>query len=746
MVIDYGRRAALFACALALLALFGCTLQDQESNPLGTSDIISGQALTVPKYADPGKEICREIPGDKPCYCMSCTNTSYSGPLAWLLSGLFDNTLAGGTCSISPCNASDYQRIVEEDNDTQMRTFAIGAGQSFASTGIANTYCNYSLQFATKWMKGGEGAPPRVPLASRAKCWLDRSTLPIYIYYTGGKGIDPARTWEIAQAFEAADAGPALITTEVGWDGLDSGAAQLIRQQVLAIDSCDKCLTVLAVQPGDYHALAAIMGAPGSLDHNYYDKIDAVGFGFRANDYPDCNIDRAIGESLKFSRYILQNYSKPTIWLYVGASEGNGSAGGPDTGGCSLTKNDVHDFYSQLLARTSGLASSGVLGMSAYEFVDGSGPLPCLGGEGCDFGMLLANGSQKHPELNAWSDMCQQVNMNSLSRRPLIFSRNGQGYACDLPGTTFSSQARMYEAARIASSQGLLNDTVWGWVKEDLGCGEVCPGNGSSMPKPDIYDSTGNGFNGSHCSIYPVIDERADDMDISSTYMRAIIEQESKFDPWAVSCNTASCGAPLGTTMEEICVAAGYEPDCDAHTLYGDGKTCPQDKPYFCAYGMAQCIELPGQYYVKNNKAIPDAIKGCGAESYNPFDPGMSACCGATKFASFLRDGAGVTAEKWVNANWAELSKCAPDGLSEDERGWAAYYIASNMYYGEDWNVLSQFKAQRDNGGECQGSEKNYIAYLRKYDTSPLPGTMYGAQVMSRYRVAADACDSDCPR
>ena len=219
------RLLALFACALlALVAFSGCTLKDQEGNDISASDRISSQDLTVPKYSDPGQEICREIPGNKPCYCMACTNTTSYGllGLGHLFSAFYDSSLAEGNCSISPCNVSDYYEIVHENNDTQMRTFALGAGQSFASTGMANLYCNYSLQFATKWMKGGDGVSPRVPLPSRAKCWLDRSTLPIYIYYTGGKGIDPATTYKIAQAFNAADVGPALITTEVGWSGSDA--------------------------------------------------------------------------------------------------------------------------------------------------------------------------------------------------------------------------------------------------------------------------------------------------------------------------------------------------------------------------------------------------------------------------------------------------------------------------------------------------------------------------------------------
>jgi len=746
---------AVAALVLALMALSGCTLKDQDDQPISATDMLSQQPLTVPKYVDPSEQICREIPGNKPCYCMTCTNTSsYTGPLKWLLSGFFDSTLSGGTCGVYPCNKTDYETIVSDSKDTQMRAFALGAGQSFASTGIANLYCNYSLQFATKWMKGSKGSPPRVPLASRASCWLDRNTLPIYIYYTGGEEISPARTGEIAQAFNSAGTGPVILTTEAGWDGTNTVQAGLVKQQVLAIDSCDKCMTVLAVRLNDYQALYNVMGVPGNLDYGIYDKIDAVGFGFRANDYPTCNKDQAIFEAINFSRYILQKYNKPTIWLYVGVSEGNSSAGGEGVmGGCNWTQENVQDFYSSLMARTGGLGSAGVLGMSAYEFVDRTGPIPCNGVQGCDFGMLLANGSQKHPGLNSWADMCQEVNMRSMTRKPLIFSRNGQGYVCDTSELGYYDQALMYEAARIASSQGLMDGPVWAQMKvKNLGCGEVCPGNGSAMPKPSTYDGTSNSFDAKHCSIYPVIDERADDLDISATYLRAEFEQESGFDPMAVSpCvditlangqHNNKCN-PMDYTMAQICELAGNPAGCKSSLACPAGK-----KP--CAYGLAQCIEYPGKAYTPDNPygqvqgGIPGAIAGCGGENYNPFDAGQSACCGAGKFATFLRDGSGTTTEKFVQNNWAELSKCQPDGMTEEERGWAAYYLASNRYLGATWNVLSEFVSQRDSNGACTGT-KHYIDYLRSNATKD-DDTKYGAQVMSRYRAAADKCDSDCPK
>ncbi len=742
-------RLCIFALASAalLLALSGCVLYDQNGAKMSAGEFVSGQDLTVPKYLNENELICRELPGNKPCYCMACSNKTSYGPLGLghLLDSFYDNTLVGGNCSISACNESDYQRIVHSDNSTQMRTFMLGAGQSFVSSGKASLYCNYTLQLATKWMKGGDGAPPNVPLAGRAACLLQRSMLPLYIYYTEGKAIDPARTRDIANAFEAADAGPVFVTTEAGLNSSNDNDVASVKQQVRELARCDKCLTVLAVKPNDYDALYKVLGVPpDGIDQAMYGKIDAVGFGFRANDYPYCNPDRIIDENRNFSLYILRNYSLPTIWLYAGASEGNSSAGG-----CNWTNETVSGFYSDIVRSSDSLASSGVLGVSLYEFVDGSGPLPCNGVQGCTFGMLAADGSQKHPMLNSWAAACQEVNVNSDYRTPLIFSRNSYGGACEAQR---NSQASLHAGQQINSNQAFSYDKVLATAKKaNLGCGEVCPAN---TPMPSVYDSAGTGFgNKDHCTLYPMVDEYADDFDVSATYFRAIIEQESGFEPMAVSpCvneSSNSCNKE-NYTMAQICELAGNPAGCKA------SFACPTgEKP--CAYGLAQCIEYPGKAYtdanpygkvvVQDPNGIPSAIAKCGGEKYNPFDPGQSACCGAGKFAGFLRDGDGLTAEKWVNNNWAALAPAnCQGGMADGEQNWAAYYIASNMYYGARWNMLSQFVDQRPCTGGS-GTYNHYIDYLRNAVASPNPpGTSYGAQVMSRYKAAArkDMCDSDC--
>jgi hypothetical protein len=107
-----------------------------------------------------------------------------------------------------------------------------------------------------------------------------------------------------------------------------------------------------------------------------------------------------------------------------------------------------------------------------------------------------------------------------------------------------------------------------------------------------------------------------------------------------------------------------------------------------------------------------------------------------------MRDGLD-TSELWIESKWGELSFCA-DGIHQDEKGEAAYYLASLEYYGPNYqNQLSGFISQRDCAADpTTNPEKvNFIAYLKTLGSNYL----YPAQVMSRYIDAVDnKCDSDC--
>ncbi|MFA4983493.1 MAG: hypothetical protein WC588_04745, partial [Candidatus Micrarchaeia archaeon] len=436
-------------------------------------------------------------------------------------------------------------------------------------------------------------------------------------------------------------------------------------------------------------------------------------------------------------------YFKPTIWLYAGASEGNSS-----DGSCTWSAAKVRNFYQNLFALSSDLAASGVIGMSMYEFIDRTGPLPCNGIQGCDFGVLYPSGEQKHPALNTWSQMCQYFGTSSY-RTPLMFSRNAYGDKCEL-----FYNSKMYNVVSTEINTQVGVEMAQGEVLPlekiaNLNCGEVCVSETKlSSESAGIYDNfAGQVFSSDHCPLYPMIEEIADSADISSSFVRSIIEHESHFDPSLPSfcvplsrpCNNQRPTTPEDTRnyyyMSEICDAAGIPP-ADCHS------ECPSGQKR-CAFGLMQCIELPGQLYVQDGIAMPQVVQECGGENYNPFNPEMSICCGVSKFATALS-----SAESFINSNWGQIGTgVCEGGIKDEDRGWAAYYLASNKYFGLQPPSISGFISQRDNSSACSGAE-NYIRYVRNRP-NPNPGEgqgyAYGAELISIYADAVDKCDSDCP-
>ncbi|MCX8198187.1 MAG: hypothetical protein N3F07_03280 [Candidatus Micrarchaeota archaeon] len=715
----------LFLLFLSLLAS-GCALYDYR-----TGDPLPG-SLNVTELSDDingSRIVCKELPGPHPCYCVLCENkTSWDLGILNFLNPFFDSSLKGGNCSISHCNISTAVQVIKEDENVQLRTFMLGHGPTFTAGDLSNIYCNYSNQLAVTWLLGANGIPPQVPQSKRAACWLERNIIPIYIYNTQGTAIDPARTGQIASAL--ADAGPVIITSEINFNSSDASAVQAVKQQIYQIKrNCPKCLSVLAVKSGDLEGVRAVLEDPSPSygGKNISSLVDLVGFGFLANDYPDCNVNRIIGYNLAFSRFILRNYSKPTIWLYVGASEG-----GNANGVCTFSPGAVREFYQSLFTGIQGFASSGVIGMAFYEFSDRSGPLPCPEGRGCEFGVLSSSGLQKHPHINTWAELCRYYTQVDY-RSPLVFSRNAQGIVCD-----FLQNWKMYQIASVEvnTNLGLSNEQVIPLPrKKKLHCGEICV---SDIPlqKPDIYNSyQGASFSGS-CSRYPAIEDYSDDFEISSVYMRALIQQESGFDPWVVSCSPTPCNIPANTTMDQLCQMAGYSSGCSAHTLNRDNdKTCPPSAPYFCAMGLAQCTRPPGDSLLSRECA--------GGSSYDPFNASQSICCGARELRQRL-----AQADSFLQANWEKLSEC-PYGMTQDEYGWAKYYLAANMYYGGPAiQHLSSFLSQRDANGKCSG-QQHYIKYLREsFTRESIPGlrdSEYGAKQLTIYLDALGDCQSDCP-
>ena len=505
-----------------------------------------------------------------------------------------------------------------------------------------------------------------------------------------------------------------MLTTELSFDGTDPSAVTAVKGQIDAIHSaCPKCLLVLALNSTGsaqrMYALQQIFGNssdPNLKSNPYYNEVSLVGFGIRANDYPTCNPADVIGQNYIFSRDVMRLYSKPTIWLYVGASEGNNSAGT-----CTWDAQSVNSFYENVFSLQQGMASSGIVGASFYEFIDRSGPLPCASGEGCDFGFLYQNGTEKHPEINAWSYICGVFGSQLNFRPPLIFSRNTFGESCDVQKT---DQILDYIPSDFNTNQGLNTDEVAPTpAKKALSCGEACPSYNYTLS--GAYTGSGS-FDSSNCDKYPLIDQYADDRDVSSTFFKAIVSQTG-FDPNYVSCASASAACnPSGLTLSEICSQAGLS--CPTQV------TCPAGEKV-CAYGLAQCTDYPGQYYVENGLGLSSAISGCGGVNYNPFNPAQSACCGLNTLQGDLGK-----ASIFVASHWGQFLAC-DSGLNDADKLWTTYFIAASYYHGD--NVDGYLS-----GYDCK-SGSDFVSYLK--------GTgnfTYAANVLGAYKSAVSACGSEC--
>ncbi|MCX6769440.1 MAG: hypothetical protein NT051_02040, partial [Candidatus Micrarchaeota archaeon] len=417
------------------------------------------------------------------------------------------------------------------------------------------------------------------------------------------------------------------------------------------------------------------------------------------------------------------------------ASEGNSS-----DGSCQWDTQGVHYFYNRMATMVQPLASSGVIGASYYEFIDHTGPLPCNSSkQGCEFGVVSANGSQKLQIMNTWASNCKYFGQADY-RSPLVYSRNGFGTVCD-----FAQNNKAYNniVDEINPDPASLRPVAPTKKQKEFSCGEVCPSN-YPFPDSEIYDSSPHfSFDASHCLRYPLIDVYADSADISSTYFRAIVEHESAFDPEVNSCvdingpqspfcNTGRPTDPSDTrnyyNMGEICEFAGIAlADCLSE--------CPAgQKP--CAYGLSQAIFYPGQYYAQTGNPMPPQVSGCGGANYNPFDSGDSICVGIAIFKSFLGQ-----ASRDIDSSWSVFSSDCTGGLEENERDWAKYFLASAYYSSGSGNVanVTTFRNQRDNSSACSG-ETNYIKFLGNRTGGHFP-----KEFMTVYRDAVRECGSDCP-
>jgi len=713
----------LLPIMLVAFLLFGC---------INVSD---SQKLTKPsteiKIFEDVQDDCADIGGPTPCTCLVCQNKTSTPPWFSIFRLPVDTSLKGGNCSFAPCNGTIFADLVTSTDNVFAQRFLLGQGASFFEFREANKYCNNSLSLAIKWMVGDRNSPPRTPSSSRAACLLERNVIPLYIYYTNGSNINSQAARDIGDALR--DAGPAIVTPEINFNSSDPFAVSKVKSQIHEYKAaCPNCLIALSPKDMDMEAVEKFRS-----DANVWGKIDIIGQGIILNKEPNgtCDVEALIGKRMAFAKNVLNKYHKPTIWLYVGIS--NGTQDINKSAGCTFTNKTVAKAYEYIMGIMQPLISTGVIGYSPYTYLDGTAPLDCTG-DACNFGLMNSNGDKKEPQFSSWFSHCQYYTQEGVPSY-VSYSTNGLGNRCSY-ADNYKMFTRLISEAGDAYEPPDLNLQE---AEVKIGC-DSCISYNTSLPGNfGSRISVDEDF----CTQYPLLDAVPDRFDVSPLLMRAIFAQESSFDACSISyvppdttaCNNigltaenlaqyatdAGCPPPSSQMCVKINRPHAGDPSGDCTACGSSEATSTLCKP--CAFGIAQCIELPGREYAAG--ALPPVLSQCGGENYNPFNPQESACCGSTKMYEFIKVARGII------SNHAQLRTAA-------DREWYEAYLALMSYHGGSARTISNVTYYYGGGSaddSCYQSHKDtLIAYL----FSCVDG--YPKEVLGKYQGFVNACNTDC--
>ncbi|MEM3400310.1 MAG: NlpC/P60 family protein [Candidatus Micrarchaeia archaeon] len=385
------------ALLLFFLIMFsGCTLPPPTLSP-------ASPEITVKYEKD---NLCFN---EDPCMCIVCKNETLSTWWARFWYWITGNPIGGGVSSMrnghcwidKDCASigdsyppayhgkNKFTEIYFGENPDKVKPnlkyFMVGQGPSFTAFDEANRYCNGSLGFAVKWMIGKPttklnyydgttgtritiNGVPMLPRATRAACYLDRNTIPVYLYHVvdeNGKRRsltdndvkaigyiakelmkDPERKISLINP-EKKDLGFVMIAPQIEFEASE---VDKIKEQIRAIkancpnvqagdadvnhnwvpEGALRC-AVVAV-PKDRKALVALLGDPGPAgseqqlckngrgNSEMCQKVDFIGLYGLMNKNVDCEPERSVAEMIEYSKWILWTYGIPTIWLYYGVA------------------------------------------------------------------------------------------------------------------------------------------------------------------------------------------------------------------------------------------------------------------------------------------------------------------------------------------------------------------------------------------------------------------------------------------
>ncbi len=633
---------------------------------------------------------------------------------------LFDPPLLGGKCWIE--NVSDLgsrdkillmanltEREIQENPNfwnldklapdqyikkryERVYTFGLASGPTFADFNNLNPYCNSSLRYSIKFVRGTEERYI-IPVApeKRAACYLDLSVIPTYVFHGMGRVPRLDNGWELARTlykrgsmqYEGDGIGPVILVTEAslnkttffqypvykdGSRGGETNANLALMQAYNFKQECPTCLVALYVPLG-INASNVVLDNDGNVvddpqnDLNWlYHKIQsdeelkksidiiATGWDVRELDNPcDWNeMLRRFNTILDFA----QSLGKMTyvIYTYYPLED-------PDPDDPTKTVPSCRT-YKEAQA-TGQLASSadmlfyyffrvGALGNSLYNNMVSKGlmaismpPLYVLSGKlnfgRCDNCSLIINNVPNQPMFSYVLDFCQNYGTAGYTF-PIIYNDN--------PNDVLSASIGMrsaYYTGNVSNFTTILEPPKLYTLsdKEEplfmcTGCFLMLDQDTLNYYKNEFDLSTYETSCNEPEEVINKLKIYGEILDVDLPFLRALIEATSNYNKCYVSLVEKSrqvekCSYELTwTQLEDYINSNGIS--CDVSD-YKDWKYDSESDSCSSDATGEECVPC-GLGIMDVKGVIPGSDAVCG--TYDPFDIESNLCEGMSKLAEAL--------------------------------------------------------------------------------------------------------------
>jgi len=544
----------------------------------------------------------------------------------------------------------DWNSEVREAGNVEVREFMIGQGSTFWEFEEANNYCSNSLDMSIKWLVGNNRTYYQSPSTSRAKCFLDKGVMPVYLLYSNNTNVSVRRAGEIANELEGL--GPVIITTEMDFDSSKPEIIEAVRDQIdeMRANCPDRtqCMIAIAPKMNDMKAVDELFSDPETLD-----KTDLVVYGINTHySKTRCDVKWVLQkEAADFSEEIVLRYQKPSLIAYALYDVGpNGAEDTPENRRdgyyCDWTPVAVDEAYNYFFpAAAATISRSGVIGYAPYALYPDNGPLECNDCAMTEYDIQTGGPKNDTTRFKNWFGWCKEYKNKAEKAGGLFaaFPNSTGGGACNFmnaPGIYLKSVYGGLDFSQTPQTPELQPP-----VKSDWKCGACVVDNSSDFDSFETLKEGGRAYypkvndpQERYCTeLNDAISKYSERRDLDEMLVRAFMWHETAFmdDPLGgnIGEEKGGCAVQKESLDQPVRLPCGLRllgtlvgPDAtDRQKLEAerdrlrpwavddgilkdpDGKCDQYLTPGydFCAIGSMQTMEIPYIFWPENEPGLP---------------------------------------------------------------------------------------------------------------------------------------------